>query len=1021
MKLKQKILIFFALFLCVAFSVLASDEAPVYQLQSGVFYTNWLIAGTFPNRPGKNSIRQGFYYDYLSGLGGESQVVVKVGQSIPNRANITFKNFISTTTSIDFDSYFGMQDQVVAYAFAFVETKTDVTTYLHVGSDDGIRVWIDNKLVIDCYSKRGFTPDEEWAKITLIKGKHRILVKADDNFGAWEFSFRFVDKNEHDKIIIAKIDDNLDIKLISPTAEWGRIEAIININPPNKEFPVKIDGLWLSPNKVETQKFSIAAGAKTTVPEKFLKYPYCTLTAKASGIPGKPVKSSLNIYSSPFKELYSDRYKKINNLFAKLNATSTTVRLFQKHEGIIKYYLKSLAAFQNSSQIKTDISAHKLLTKLDEAINMLSYKKDYLGSLRGKYTAAYISKVDNSCQSFVLNIPEKYVAGVPMPMVIFLHDANQQTSEFFKNNDWEIPFFSVQPGARGRSTAYLGLAAIDVIEVINFMTNFYSVDPNRIYLFGNGMGGYGVWRLGAAYPQLFAAVAALGSYSANIPLQNMFNLPAYIAHGENDLITPVGYSIAAADYMKERACPVILNVLNGVGYRIKFTAQAEHPIKWLLGNRKASVPNEIVIEDSYSTFNENYWLKIISRNNPRLPSKIIARFINVNQLVLYFENVENAIISLDEKQVDHDSLLGIIINGKYIEYSAPLPKKLFISKNISTYFLSEKPVEKNENRLYLSGSWQNFYNGEPLMIVKGTGGDEKTKKKLNECAAEISKWSFVARKIESSALPIKKDSELTSEDINKYNLILLGTPDQNKFLGKIQNKLINKIDKSTINIPDKNFSLKGNGLWLCQPNPENQKKMIWIWASENLDFYNANANWIKYWNFPAEDPPDILLINVAGQSYIKARHYNKEWQIDNTETAKLKNSISNRNQIVNITAKSMLKSSGADYTWLEKKYIPKFSNFKNLSANEIANVIFKGSMLCVCELSGKNINKLIAKKPDAVYPHENKLKAIDTKLYKITVMPSRLGEISKIIKLPIINIKYINVPLRLILQQKLVK
>jgi len=1026
LNLKQKFLVFSALILSAVSSVSAAEEAPLYQLQPGIFYTNWLVAGPLPNLPKKTaaektSLRQGFYYDYLSGLGGENKAVVKVGDSIPDRASTVFKNFISTTPEIDFDAFFGMQNQVVAYAFAFVETKSNVTTFLHVGSDDGIRVWVDNKLVIDKYAERGFTPDEDWAKIDLSKGKHRILVKADENFGDWKFSFRFVDKTEHNKIIAAEISDKLDVTLICPTAEWGQVEVILNLNPLVKDFPIKINGLWLSPNRTETQTFAITSNTKTNLPEKFLKLPYCTLTAKASGIPEKEPTISLNIYLSPFKDIYSNRVEKINKLFASMNSVPATIRLAQKHKGILKFYLNELAHFKSTKQVNPDIEAHKLLTKLDKAIKMLSQKKDYLDSLRGEYTAAYISKVDNSCQTFILDIPHKYVSGVPMPMIVFLHDADQYKSEFFKNIDQGIPFFSVQVGARGKNTAYLGLAAIDVIETINFMTNFYSVDPDRIYLLGSGMGGYGVWRIAAAYPQFFAAVAPFGSFSANIPLQNLFSLPVYVAHGENDQITPVGYSIAAVDFMKKLACPVVLNILKGVGYRLKFAIQAVKPVKWLLGNRKALAPRGVIVKNSYSTFNENAWLKIISRKNPRKSAKAIARFINVNQLIIYFDNIENSVISLDEKLVDYDSLLGIIINGKYIEYSAPLPPKIYISRKNNVYDISEKPAEQKTTRLYQSGSWQNFYNGEPLMIVKGSTGDKKSLAKLNKCANEISKWSFIARRMDSGIIPVKKDSELTAEDIQKYNLILLGMPKQNKFLNKIKNKLIANIDKSEINVSDKKFSLKGNGLWLCQLNPENRKKMVWIWASDNLNFYNSKAEWLNYWTFPAEDPPDLLLVNVSGQSYANARHFTKGWLFDKSETQKARNSISNKNQIVGLAAKTMLKVSGADFAWLQKKKLPKFSNIKNFSATEIANIVFKNSMLCVCKISGKDIKKLIVKNPTAIFKVEKSMPVVPNKIYKIIIIPEALSEIAKITKSYLTDVEYVNVPLRQLLQQKLIK
>jgi len=275
--------------------------------------------------------------------------------------------------------------------------------------------------------------------------------------------------------------------------------------------------------------------------------------------------------------------------------------------------------------------------------------------------------------------------------------------------------------------------------------------------------------------------------------------------------------------------------------------------------------------------------------------------------------------------------------------------------------------------------------------------------------------------MDSGTIPIKKDSELTAEDIQKYNLILLGMPKQNKFLNKIKNKLIANIDKSEINVSDKKFSLKGNGLWLCQLNPENRKKMVWVWASDNLNVYNTKAEWLNYWDFPAEDPPDLLLVNVSGQSYANARHFTKGWLFDKSEQQKARNSISNRNQIVNLSAKTMIKVSGVDFAWLSKKSFPKYSNPKNFSAAETANIIFKGSMLCVCKVSGKDIKKLIAKNPGAIFKSEKNMPVAPNKIYKIAVIPEALSEIAEITKSYLTNVEYVNVPLRQLLQQKLIK
>lgn len=62
----------------------------------------------------------------------------------------------------------------------------------------------------------------------------------------------------------------------------------------------------------------------------------------------------------------------------------------------------------------------------------------------------------------------------------------------------------VTPLARGEAGWYEGEAEIDVFEVWRDLARHYDLDSERIYLSGMSMGGYGTWRLGQLYPDLFA-------------------------------------------------------------------------------------------------------------------------------------------------------------------------------------------------------------------------------------------------------------------------------------------------------------------------------------------------------------------------------------------------------------------------------------------------------------------------------------------------------------------------------------
>jgi len=56
---------------------------------------------------------------------------------------------------------------------------------------------------------------------------------------------------------------------------------------------------------------------------------------------------------------------------------------------------------------------------------------------------------------------------------------------------------------------YTGTAEQDVLDVIAEMRLAYKVDPQRIYLTGHSMGGYGTWSLAMNHPELFAALGPM--------------------------------------------------------------------------------------------------------------------------------------------------------------------------------------------------------------------------------------------------------------------------------------------------------------------------------------------------------------------------------------------------------------------------------------------------------------------------------------------------------------------------------
>jgi alpha-galactosidase len=81
----------------------------------------------------------------------------------------------------------GKVEFCVAYAYAQVESIHPRDTVLRCGSDDGIRVWLNGRLVHSHEVGRGYKPCSDEVPIRLEAGVNRLLVKVDNYHGGWGF------------------------------------------------------------------------------------------------------------------------------------------------------------------------------------------------------------------------------------------------------------------------------------------------------------------------------------------------------------------------------------------------------------------------------------------------------------------------------------------------------------------------------------------------------------------------------------------------------------------------------------------------------------------------------------------------------------------------------------------------------------------------------------------------------------------------------------------------------------------
>jgi len=135
------------------------------------FLRLWLIAGPFPGDLGS---------DRLSGQGGEANLQPADGQEQKRADGTTVKwhSQKSWGDDVTFDDAAGHTEPAVYYAFTKVPRPRAGRAMLSIGSADGIRLWLNSKLVLSRDGLRSSTPDEDQVEVEMNAGENSMLVKA---------------------------------------------------------------------------------------------------------------------------------------------------------------------------------------------------------------------------------------------------------------------------------------------------------------------------------------------------------------------------------------------------------------------------------------------------------------------------------------------------------------------------------------------------------------------------------------------------------------------------------------------------------------------------------------------------------------------------------------------------------------------------------------------------------------------------------------------------------------------------
>ncbi len=221
------------------------------------------------------------------------------------------------------------------------------------------------------------------------------------------------------------------------------------------------------------------------------------------------------------------------------------------------------------------------------------------------FTAKTVMMPDGSERKYAIFIPPLYDADKShrWPVIIALHGSGERGKDGIKQTTvglapqivartHKFPFIAVFPQAHGMW--FRGANEAANWAILNDVLEEYRADPDRVYLTGFSMGGFGTWEMAVAHPDAFAAIIPICGAGPPDYMTNILNLPTWAFHGALDKNVPVERSRELVRELKRLGAHPRYTEYPAIAHDSWNRAYATPDLwRWLLKQRRQPPPRVI--------------------------------------------------------------------------------------------------------------------------------------------------------------------------------------------------------------------------------------------------------------------------------------------------------------------------------------------------------------------------------------------------------------------------------------------
>lgn len=172
-------------------------------------------------------------------------------------------------------------------------------------------------------------------------------------------------------------------------------------------------------------------------------------------------------------------------------------------------------------------------------------------------------------QRYTISIPHGYSIDEPSPLILALHWGGPRYP--YMGKDFllglakpaleELKAIIVAPDCK-QDDWVNSESETDILELLTFLKDHYSLDPQRTLVTGYSLGGIGAWYLGAKHQDLFNGVLPISALPPSEAIEIQWNIPIYVIHSRQDEIFPFINTESYVNRIKTDGAPVTLVLLD---------------------------------------------------------------------------------------------------------------------------------------------------------------------------------------------------------------------------------------------------------------------------------------------------------------------------------------------------------------------------------------------------------------------------------------------------------------------------